>query len=416
MTLTAHKIALKPTRRQTAYFRMACGVARFTYNWGLAEWNRLYAAGEKPSWTKVTKNLRAVQDEQFPWMREVTKLAPEVALQNLGNAFSRFFASLKPDYQGPRVGFPQFKKKSRCKSAFCAAITNSKTDSIQVRGRRVKLPRIGWVRMRQEVRFNGRIKRATVSCVAGRWFVTLLIDTHDIKPVPAKAKLPACGVDLGVKTLATICAGEDDYLEVPGPKPLRRLQGRLKRLNRQLHRRKLGSANRQKTKTALGRLHARSADVRGDALHKLTTRLAKGFQVVCIEDLNVSGMVANHCLARAVSDCGFGEFRRQATYKTAWHGTDLVVADRWFPSSKKCPECGAVNAGLTLGERQWVCPACGVTVERDRGAAKNLRDYAHPGGLRGQPVERSGAGVGGDPGANQPQRNRNRPVSTLDSG
>jgi putative transposase len=182
-------------------------------------------------------------------------------------------------------------------------------------------------------------------------------------------------VDLGIRTLATIHDGTT-YQEVKGPKPHKKLLGRLRRLSQSLSRKQKGSNNRAKAKIKLARLHARIANIRQDCLHKLTTQLAKGFQRVCVEDLNVAGMLKNHRLARSVSDMGFGEFRRQLTYKCKWYGSELVLANRFFPSSKTCPECKVVNADLGQGDYEWTCPNCKAVILRDRGAAKNLFDYA----------------------------------------
>jgi putative transposase len=371
--IVSHRIALRPTKEQEDYFRRACGTARFAYNWGLAEWKRMYEVGEKPSWASITKRLNAIKDEQLPWMREVTKLAPQHAIANLGAAFERFFNGRKKKTK--RVGYPKFKKKGVSRDSFVAQKSEGNYSSVPVNGCRVRLALVGWVRMRQAVRFNGRIVLATVLRVADRWFVSLLIHTPDIKTVPAKAKRAAVGVDLGVKTLATIYDGRK-FEEVEGPKPLGKLLAKLKRLSRSLTRKVKGSANRKKAADRLAKLHARIANVRSDALHKLTTRLAKGFKRVGIEDLNVSGMLANHILAQRISDMGFGEFRRQLTYKCEWYGSELIVADRFYPSSKTCPQCKAINSGLTLSDRFWVCPKCHAWHDRDRAAAENLREHA----------------------------------------
>jgi len=362
MTLAVHRLALRPTKAQEAYFVQGCGAARFAYNWGLTEWQRMHRTGEKPGWMEVRKRFNRVKAHAFPWVRQVTKSASAKAFRCLGDAFARFFAK--------KGGFPKHKKKGRCRESFTAG-----EEDIFVDGCRVKLPVIGWVRTRQPVRFSGPIKRATVSRTAGRWFVSLLIDTPDIKPVPAKAKRAAAGVDLGVKAMATVATGAG-FESMAGPKPLARLLGKLRRLSRSLTRKKKGSANRRKAADRLAKLHSRIANVRADALHKLTTQLAKGYRAVGIEDLNVRGMMANGHLARSVGDMGFGEFRRQMGYKCRWYGTSLVVADRFYPSSKTCPDCGARNDGLTLGDRFWTCPGCGAWLDRDAAAAENLRGYA----------------------------------------
>jgi putative transposase len=337
----------------------------------------MYAAGEKPTWMKVAKRFCAAQDKDFPWSREVTKLSPQIAIQNLGAAFSGYCRWLKNEKKGRRVEHPKFKKKGECRDSFCAASTNStdgKVYDIKVRGRQVQLAKIGWIRMRQEVRFKGRITRATVSRKADRWFVSLIIHAEDAKSLDTK-KSRMCGADVGVRTLATIYDGIN-FHEVVGPKPYKKIFSRLRRLS-QSHSRKIkGSNNRAKAKTKLARLHARIANIRRDSLHKLTTKLAKEYQTVCVEDLNVKAMARMRSLARVVADMGLGEFRQQLTYKCEWYGSELVFADRFFPSSKTCPECKVVNADLGQGDYEWACPSCKAVIPRDRGAAKNLFDYA----------------------------------------
>lgn len=362
MPFAAHKIALRPTKAQDAYFGRGCGAARFAYNWALTEWQRMHRTGERCSWAEIKKRFNRVKPHAFPWTASVSRDATAMAIRHLGEAFARFFAKTG--------GYPKLKKKGRCREAFVAGTENMSAD-----GLRIRLPVVGWVRTRQVVRFHGQIKRATVSRTAGRWFATLLIDTQDIKPVPAKTKRAAAGVDLGVTTLATIASGAV-VESVAGPKPFARLLARLRRLSRSMSRKVKGSTNWQKATDRLAGLHARVANIRADALHKLTTRLAKGFRVIGVEGLNVRGMTANRPLARSVSDAGFGEFRRQMAYKCQWYGSTLVVADRWFPSSKTCPDCGAKNDGLALKDRFWVCPSCGAWLDRDAAAAENLRKLA----------------------------------------
>ena len=196
------------------------------------------------------------------------------------------------------------------------------------------------------------------------------METNDVKPVEQPAAV--IGVDLGVSTLATLSTGE----KVAGPKSHKAALKRLRRANKALARKRRGSANFRKAKRRLTRIHARIANIRRDAAHKLTTRLAKTFKVVGIEDLNVRGMAANRCLARSVMDGGFHEFRRQLDYKTRFYGSRLVVADRWHPSSKTCSCCGVVKETLALSQRTYHCDDCGFEEDRDVNAAVNLALYA----------------------------------------
>lgn len=316
--LIAHRIALKPNNVQATYFARAAGTARFAYNWALAEWQRQYEAWKldnslpKPSQMALRRQLNALKREQFPWMLGVTKNAPQMAIIQLGEAFKNFFAG--------RARYPQFRKKG-VHDRF--TLTN---DQFSVEGSRIRIPNLGWVWMRESLRFAGRIMSATVSRVAGRWFVSITVDTLDESHLPKAENQGAVGVDLGVSALATLSTGEPP---VPGPKAHKALLKRLQRLSRSLSRKQKGSANRRKAKVKLARLHARISNIRQDAMHKLTTDLMRRFHTIGIEDLNVRGMVQNRHLSRAVSDMGFFEFRRQLEYKAAMRGGQIVVADRF---------------------------------------------------------------------------------------
>ena len=372
----AHRIRLVPSAEQEAYFVRACGVARFAYNWALAEWQRRYAAGEKPSETALRKALNAIKYEQFPWMREVTKNAPQQAIKNLGRAYANFFEDVKKyrrnELPWKRVRVPKFKKKGKTHDSFRAdnGCDAQHPDAVAVDGKRVKLPVVGWVTMREELRFAGQIISVTVSREADAWYASFTIDVPEEPAVHVLSNI--IGVDLGVSALAT---RSDDTPKILAPKPLRRYLKKLTRLSRALSRKQRGSHNRAKAKTTLARLHARIRHIRQDALHKLTTDLARTAATIAIEDLNVAGMLANRHLSRAIADLGFFEFRRQLEYKTAMAGGALIVADRWYPSSKLCSDCDAKNQTLTLSERTWTCASCGTFHDRDMNAARNLARY-----------------------------------------
>lgn len=363
--LIAHRIALDPNNVQATYFARAAGTARFAYNWALAEWKCQYEAWKldnrqtKPTQAALRRQLNAIKREQFPWMLEVTKNAPQMAIIQLGQAFQNFFAG--------RAKYPQPRKKG-VHDRF--TLTN---DQFSIDGCRIRIPNLGWVRMRESLRFAGKILSATVSRVADRWFVSIAVDTQDDSHLPQAKNQGVVGVDLGVAALATLSTGE---LPIPGPKPHKALLARLQRLSRSLSRKQKGSANRKKAKAKLARLHARIAAIRSDALHKLTTDLTRRFHTIGIEDLNVRGMVRNRHLARSIADMGFFEFRRQLEYKTAMRSGQVVVADRFYPSSKTCSACGHRLEALPLVVREWTCPACGVVHDRDLNAATNLKNMA----------------------------------------
>ncbi|MCI0676999.1 MAG: transposase [Phycisphaerales bacterium] len=375
----AHRIALDPTNAQRTYFVRASGVARFAYNWALAEWKKQYEAAKadsglpKPSWVSLSRQLNAIKREQFPWMFDVTARAAEDAIIDLGMGFRSFFEK--------RGGYPRFKKKG-ARDSFCAASAGSR---FRVDGKKIKLPVVGWVRMREAVRFTGKLKRATVSREADRWFVSVLVETDDIKPV--EQPCAAVGVDLGVATLATLSTGE----AIVGPKAHKTLLKRLRRADRALSRKRKGSANRRKARAKLARLHSRIANIRRDATHKATTMLTKTYRSIGIEDLNVRGMARNRHLARSIKDAGFFEFRRQLTYKARFYGATVVVANRWFPSSKTCSCCGSVKAELALSKRIFQCDECGYEIDRDLNAARNLERLAASSAVSACGEERSGA-------------------------
>jgi putative transposase len=232
--------------------------------------------------------------------------------------------------------------------------------------------------MRETLRFAGKLMSATVSRVADRWFVSITVDTPDSSHLPKAENQGAVGVDLGVSTLATLSTGE----AIPGPKPHKALLDRLRRLSRSLSRKQKGSANRKKAGARLAKLHARIANIRSDALHKLTTDLTRRFHTIGIEDLNVRGMMKNRHLARSFADMSFFEFRRQLEYKAAMRGGQVVVADRFYASSKTCSACGHKLGDLPLSVRQWACPVCGAVHDRDVNAAINLKKSGREFGWR----------------------------------
>ena len=406
----AHKIELIPTTAQQEYFQKACGVSRFAYNWALANWNSQYQEWKeaeeeakknctvnplsKPKEYELRKQFNEIKGEQYPFVKEITKCAVQQSIKDVGVAFVRFFKKTS-DY-------PQFHKKGRHDSFYMDNV------SFKVVDKRIHIPKLGWVKMRENLRFYGKIMSATVSRVADKWFVSIQVDVP-FQSLPVAKKLcsenqaviskgvaktneaKVVGIDLGIKTMATLSYA-DTIEKIDAPKPLKRLLSKLKRLQRKLSRqgmhytmedyvdangetRKIRkySNNYMKTKTKLARLHAKIRNIRQDFLHKLTTRLVKEFDVICIEDLNVKGMMANHKLARAIMDLGFYEFKRQLLYKAKMWRKTVVIADRWYPSSKTCSHCGEKLKSLELSDRDWECPHCHTVHDRDANAAMNLR-------------------------------------------
>ena len=361
--LVAHRIRLDPNKAQAAYFARAAGTARFAYNWGLEQWQMQYEAWKadptqpRPNEAALRRQLNAIKRSDFPWMLEVTKNAPQMAIMQLGRAFENFFAK--------RTAFPAFRRKGQ-HDRFTLS-----NDQFLVEDKRIRIPKLGWVRMREVVRFAGHILSACISRVAGHWYASVTVDAlHGF--IPPAENQGAVGIDLGITALATLSTGE----KILGPKALRTLLGRLRHQSRSVSRKVKGSRNRAKVRLKLGKLHARIASIRGDSLHKLSTNITRRFQTIGIEDLNVKGMITNSRLARAIADMGFHELRRQLEYKSAWRGGQVVVADRWYPSSKLCSCCGYRLEALDLGTRQWTCAGCGTQHDRDVNAAINLRMVA----------------------------------------
>jgi len=351
----AHSIRLYPNEAQATFFRKACGCARVAYNYGLDEYQRQLKAGSKPKVLEIKKQFNQDKKTLYPWMSETNKDANQQPFANLQNAFNRFFKK-----QGR---FPKFKKKG-VKDSFY--ISN---DKFGVENNKFWIPKLGWVKGTEELRFKGKITSATVRRKADYWFVVVSVETENTRTTCENQAV--VGVDLGIKTLATLSDGK----VIESVSPLRKRLGKLKLLQRWLSRKVKGSSNRRKAIQRAAKVHYEIACLRKDVLDKLTTYLCENYQTICIEDLNVSGMVKNHKLALSISDAGFGEFRRQLEYKSVLHGNSLVFVDRWFPSSKTCSGCGAVKQTLLLSEREYVCEKCGIVIDRDLNAAINLRNY-----------------------------------------
>lgn len=358
----AHKIRLNPTPEQAQWLLQACGVARFAFNWGLAEWKRQYEAGEKPSAYNLKQQFNAIRREQFPWSYDVSKNAVDTGFLNLDAAFKNFFRSCKNG--DAKKGYPRFKSKRRSRKSFRMDGGRVKLDEYWLKLEKLSEP----INMAETLRFDGEIKSATVSENAGHWYVAINVK---VEPIEHRHPQESVGVDLGIKTLAVLSDGR----EFENQKLLRSKLRKLKRLNRELSRRQEGSGRWSCTRQKLARLHRHIANRRLDYQHKMTTEIASTYQVIGVEDLNVAGMLRNHCLALSIADAGFGEIGRQLGYKAEWYGGVLVEIDRFFPSSKLCRFCGCINSDLTLADRIWTCD-CGAVLDRDRNAALNIERQA----------------------------------------
>lgn len=374
----AVKVQLDPTPGQARLLASHAGAARFAYNAGLAHVKDMLENGEPPEWShysllrwwNANKDTLAVNPVTgVVWWSQNSKEAYSMALRDLAQALSNWSKSRKGQRKGKRVGFPRFKSKN---TAMRFAYSTNFTAPTASDPYGLKLPRIGRVHCMENVykRVNGaRLVRVSVSCSAGRWYASLTVEREQPSSPAHTRKRGAVGVDLGIKHLATL----SDGTVIPNPRALDARLKALRKAQQALSRKTKGSARRGKAKERVARLHARITDARMDAINKATTMIARTYTTVCIEDLNVAGMVKNRHLARSVSDASLGEFRRQLEYKTARTGAVLRVVDRWYPSSKTCSNCGAVKAKLSLSERVYQCDVCGLSMDRDLNAAINIK-------------------------------------------
>jgi putative transposase len=363
--LKGFRVELDANNVQRTLLLQHVGCARFAYNWALAKKKEAFEKKEKiPNAIELHRELNKLKQTEFGWMYNSSKTAPQSALINCDLAFKNFFARCKKKVKGKK-GFPKFKSKKNEKQSF-------KLDgSIYVSDKNhIKLPRIGEVKLKESdyIPPDAEIKSVTVSSKAGKWFVSCLIeDTAKVTPAPVNE---AIGVDLGIKVLAT-CS---DGTIFENPKALKKNLKKLKRKQRQLSKKKKGSKNREKAKKKLAKLHNRISNIRKDALHKATSSIVQKNNVIVLEDLSVSGMMKNHKLAQSIGDASFYEFRRQVEYKAKWNGRTVIIANRFYPSSKLDHKSGKINNSLTLADRTIIHDD-NTTTDRDLNAAINLKNY-----------------------------------------
>ena len=363
----AYKTKLDPNNEQRGYFSACAGTARFVFNWALADRKAMFEADGKPNKFEQKRRFNAWKKENASWMANYPYVILQEEFDHVDVAYQNFFRRIKQG--GDKPGFPRFKSRHQDKQSFTLR------GSITVEDDRIKLPKMGWVRLAESgyIPTEGvKILFVVVSRAADDWFVSVQVEQEIADPQPAQGA--PLGVDMGIKSLA-VCS---DGTTFDNPRTLRKYERKMARLNRELHRRTKGSNNRQKTKEKIAALHQTIANVRRHTQHNIsrhTTAITKPSAVV-VEDLNVKGMVKNHKLAKAVSDVGMGELRRQIEYKAAWNGVEVIIADRWFASSKTCSACGNVKEVLTLAERVYCCDVCGAELDRDLNAAMNLAALA----------------------------------------
>jgi len=366
IVLRAFKTELDLNNKQRTACLRHTGTARFAYNWGLGRKIAAYQAGEKvPSAIDLHRELNRLKKGELSWMYEVSKCAPQEALRDLDHAFQHFFRRVKEKRAGKSVkaGFPRFKSRKRGVGSFRL------TGAIRIHNRHIQLPRLGVLRLKEKGYLpvaGVHILNAMVSERAGRWFVSVQVEMEIPDPEPAEK--PVAGVDLGINRMAQVSDGT--YFE--NPRALKNAQKKLKRLHRVVSRRKQGSANRQKAVRQLAKAHYRVANIRKDSLHQATTWLARNKSAIVLEDLHIKGMLKNRRVAQAIADVGLYEFRRQLQYKGQWYGCEVFLADRFFPSSKRCSSCGSIKDNISLSERTYRCENCGRVINRDWNAAINL--------------------------------------------
>ncbi len=371
--LRAYKYRIYPTADQKILFAKTFGCCRFVYNWALNLKIAAYKSDKETlSNVYLTNRMKSELKQENEWLSEVNSQSLQSSLRNLDTAYKNFFRDKK-------VGFPRFKSRKNNQSFHCPQHC-----SVNFAGSTISIPKAKDIPAVLHRKFKGTVKTVTVSMTpSGKYFASVLVDTAIQElPVTSIQNNTALGIDLGIKSLA-VCS---DGRTFENPKNLKRSETLLKRRQRQLSRKQNGSVNRNKARIRVARIHEKITNQRKDHLHKVTYALTHDSQVrtICIEDLNVKGMVHNHHLAGSISDASFGMFRTLLEYKCKWYGVNLVVIDRFVPSSKTCRRCGYIYKGLELSDRSWTCPECGMHHDRDFNAACNIKEF----GLKALPTER----------------------------
>ena len=368
----AFKYRFYPTDSQAAELSRTFGCVRKVYNMALTARTEAWARRERVNYNQTSALLTAwKKTEELAYLREVSSVPLQQTLRHLQTAFANFFAK--------RARYPRFKskKKSRKSAEYTTSGFCFRDGRLTLAKMREPLD-IVWSRPLPE---GAKPSTVTVSQdAAGRWFVSLLVEDPSVAPLPTTDA--AVGIDVGLDHLLTLSTGE----KVSNPRHERRDRARLAKAQRNVAKKTKGSSNRAKARRKVAKVYARITDRRRDGLHKLTTRLVRENQTLVIEDLTVRNMVKNHKLARAISDASWREFRSMLEYKATWYGQDVVVVDRFFPSSKLCSACGSLQDELPLSVRTWTCEGCGTFHDRDVNAARNLK-------AAGLAVSVCGAGV-----------------------
>lgn len=407
----AHRIRLDPTPEQETLFRQHAGYHRLVYNWAVGEFLAALKGADvwlsgydlNVHWTQVRKTLRTQNGPVWEWAEPLVQNVARHAALDAGTAvknWGRYFQKRKKNASARKVGPPKRKKRgSRMSFRVDWPHRPPRSNGVKFDGKVIELPAAlgGAVKMREEVRWpDACVISVRINRRGGHWYASVTVDDGPAAPAVVPNGKPKVGVDLGIKTMA-VCSDDMETWRYYAPKPLKRMLARLRRLNKALARQGMRdakgrlvarTANWSKTADAIAKLHARIADIRGNAIHQATTAIVRRAGSVKAEDLNIKGMMRNKKMSRAIADIGMGEFLRQLEYKCQWAGIPFERIDRWYPSSQRCNLCGWRNRTLKLSMRDWVCGGCGERLDRDANASANIRDYEGMAeSSRPQPVE-----------------------------
>ena len=385
-----HKVRLVTNNAESTALARHLGYARFSYNHALADFKAGLDVGEWRGDRTLRPRFNAQKRTLAPWSVDLSQNASKYAIIELGQAIASFGAYRKAVAAGKKVrhvGFPRFRKRTSS-SGFRA---DNGPGTVRMDGKTIRLPKIGPLRTREPLRFTGDVREVTVKREAGRWFACVTVNTSESAPTQRNGD--AVGVDVGIKSLA-VCSDGAVY---ENPKALRKAQGRLRRLDRAIarsntHGRNRHSNRRERKYRLREAAHARIVNIRNDAHHKAASAItAKPVGKVVVENLNVSGMLRNRRLARALAGASLAGFIDKLEYRCWWNGITFEKVDRWFPSTKTCSECGAVRPNMALSERTFICHSCGVMLDRDLNAARNLENAeSFPASGRGAEIRPGG--------------------------